>query len=77
MMKRIYTVKAVRMNEDILEELASALETLHTLTEDLKELAYEESDDDSISELRDGAIEAWAGLSNFLDDYVRLYKRGV
>lgn len=73
-MKRIYTVKAVRMNEDILEELTRALETLRTLTEDLKELAFEESDDDSISELRDGAIDAWAGLSNFLDDYNRLYK---
>ena len=76
-MKRIYTVRAVRMNEDILEELASALETLHTLTEDLKEYASEEFDDDSISELRDSAIEAWAGLSNFLEDYDRLYKRGV
>lgn len=73
-MKRIYTVKAVRMNDDLLEELASALETLDTLTEDLKELASEESDDDYISELRDSAIDAWAGLSNFLDDYNRLYK---
>ena len=77
MMKRIYTIKAIRMNEDVLEELASALETLHTLTEDLKELASEESEDDYISELRDGAIDAWAGLSNFLDDYDRLYKRGT
>lgn len=73
-MKRIYTVKAVRMNEDILEELASALETLHTLTEDLKELASEELDDENISILRDDAIEAWAGLSNFLNDYNRLCK---
>lgn len=76
-MKRIYTVRAVRMNNDILEELASTLETLHTLTEDLEELASENPDDDNVSELRDGAIEAWAGLSNFLDDYDRLYKRGV
>lgn len=76
-MKRIYTVKAVRMNEDILEELASTIETLHTLTEDLKELASEDPDDDSISELRDSAIDAWAGLSNFLDDYDRLYTRSV
>lgn len=76
-MKRIYTVKAVRMSEDILEELASALETLNTLTEDLEELASENPDDDNVSELRDSATEAWAGLSNFLDDYDRLYKRGV
>lgn len=76
-MKRIYTVKAVRMNNDILEELASTLETLHTLTEDLEELASENPDDDNVSELCDSATEAWAGLSNFLDDYDRLYKRGV
>ncbi len=76
-MKRIYTVKAIRMDEDVLKELTCALETLRTLTEDLKELASEEFEDDYISELRDGAIEAWAGLSNFLDDYDRLYKRGV
>lgn len=77
MMKRIYTVKAVRMDENVLKELTGTLQTLRTLTEDLEELASEESDDDYISELRDGAIEAWTSLSNFLDDYDRLYKRGV
>lgn len=77
MMKRIYTIKAIRMNEDILKELASTLETLHTLTEDLEELASEDYEDDYVSELLDDAREAWAGLSNFLDDYDRLYKRGV
>lgn len=73
-MKRIYTVKAVRMNNDILKQLTSTLGTLHALTEDLKELASEELDDENISILRDSAIEAWASLSNFLNDYNRLCK---
>lgn len=76
-MKRIYTVKAVRINDDILKELATTLETMRVVTEDLKELIAEEPDDDYPAELLDSALEAWAGLSNFLDDYDRLYKHGT
>lgn len=65
-MRYIKTVKAVRMEDDILDKLSKAVEMLDIIIDDLSEIVHE---DDYYTQLFESAKGAWANLSDFLEEY--------
>lgn len=65
-MKYIKTVKAVRIEHEVLEQLHETKDILESIKDDLTEIAEK---DDYYNVLLEDATTAWCGICNFLYEY--------
>lgn len=66
-MEHFKTTRIIRLEDEDMETLASCLELLYSLDEELAEFLDEEEDTD-IRLLKDDAWKSYAALYNFLED---------
>lgn len=65
-MKYVKTVKAVRIEHEILKQLHETMDVLESIKDDLTEIAEK---DDYYNGLLEDATSAWCGICNFLNEY--------
>lgn len=66
-MEHFETTRIIKLKDEDMETLASCLELLYTLNEELTELLCKE-EDSTIELLREGAWQSYAALYDFLED---------
>ena len=72
-MEHFKTVRVIKLKDEDMETLASCLELLYELDEELATFLYEDEDSD-IRLLKDEAWKSYAALHNFLEDCKHLRK---
>lgn len=72
-MEHFKTTRIIKLKDEDMETLASCLELLYTLDEELAEFLNEEEDSE-IQFLKEEARKSYAALSDFLDDCKLLRK---
>lgn len=65
-MRYIKTVKAVRIEYEILKQLRETMDVLESIKDDLTEIT---ENDDEYNGLLEEASNAWYGLCNFMAEY--------
>lgn len=65
-MRYIKTVKAVRIEYEILKQLRETMDVLESIKDDLTEIT---ENDDEYNGLLEEATTAWCGICNFLTEY--------
>lgn len=70
-MKYVKTVKAVRIEYEVLKQLRETMDVLKSIKDDLTEIT---KTDDEYGELLEEATSAWCGIYNFLFAYNEIYK---
>lgn len=72
-MEHFETTRIIKLKDEDMETLASCLELLYTLDEELTEFLSKEEDAD-MRLLREGAWQSYAALYDFLEDCKQLRK---